>query len=201
MKAKQTKRALQAEETKNRIFESAMYLFEEYGISQVSMADIAEQAHCTPGNIYHYFKNKAEIVYRAICALDEPYTAFYEKLMTDPAYAHMTAMERLCEFCCEIVLLSSEGSYLQSVYIMSIKNPEFGTLRVGSERALYSVLGKLIDAAKEEGHLQNMDNDELRRYCMMISRGLLVEWIISYRDFDILEKSRVLFAASLKGLG
>lgn len=49
------------EEIKNRILASALKEFEENGFRKASMMKIARNANIAIGNIYRYFKNKAEL--------------------------------------------------------------------------------------------------------------------------------------------
>ena len=50
-----------ADETRAEILRHAEDLFSHYGFSKTSMADIAERAGMSPGNLYRYFRNKQAI--------------------------------------------------------------------------------------------------------------------------------------------
>jgi TetR/AcrR family acrAB operon transcriptional repressor len=62
--ARRTKEA--AEETRNRILDTAEQVFREKGVARTSLADIANQAGVTRGAIYWHFANKAEL-FTAMC--------------------------------------------------------------------------------------------------------------------------------------
>jgi AcrR family transcriptional regulator len=53
--------------TKDRVVEAAVRLFNERGTAAVSTNHIAEEAGISPGNLYYHFRNKEEII-RAIFA-------------------------------------------------------------------------------------------------------------------------------------
>lgn len=55
-------RAEKARIAKERILKAALKLFSEKEFDDVSMQEIAAEAQCTAGNIYHYFKNKEELL-------------------------------------------------------------------------------------------------------------------------------------------
>jgi AcrR family transcriptional regulator len=52
-------------DTKDRVVEAAVRLFDERGTAAVSTNHIAEEAGISPGNLYYHFRNKEEII-RAI---------------------------------------------------------------------------------------------------------------------------------------
>ena len=51
-----TQRTLNALETKNKIFETAIKLFKKYGYDKVTIEDITKQAKVSKGNFYTHFK-------------------------------------------------------------------------------------------------------------------------------------------------
>jgi AcrR family transcriptional regulator len=57
--------------TKDRVMEAAVRLFDERGTAAISTNHIAEAAGISPGNLYYHFRNKEEII-RAIfgCMID-----------------------------------------------------------------------------------------------------------------------------------
>ena len=63
-----TTRKEQAEETRNRIYTSAIELMEENGFGNFTIEDISRRAGVSVGAFYHYFDSKndilAEIFYR-----------------------------------------------------------------------------------------------------------------------------------------
>jgi TetR/AcrR family acrAB operon transcriptional repressor len=57
--ARRTK--LEAQETRNRILDTAEEVFREQGVTSTSLADIADAAGVTRGAIYWHFRNKGDL--------------------------------------------------------------------------------------------------------------------------------------------
>src|SRR5215468_7224395 len=57
-----TQRDLQAEIRRNQLLDIALALFAERGFENVSIKDLAAAAEVAPGLIYHYFRNKDELL-------------------------------------------------------------------------------------------------------------------------------------------
>lgn len=51
-----------AEETRDRILDAALALFNEQGVDKTTTNHIAASAGISPGNLYYHYKNKEEIV-------------------------------------------------------------------------------------------------------------------------------------------
>ncbi|HZG85444.1 TetR/AcrR family transcriptional regulator [Paenibacillus sp.] len=58
-----TPRQQQAEETKNRLIDSALKVFSTKGFAASTTKDIAKEAGVTDGLIYHYFKSKQDLIW------------------------------------------------------------------------------------------------------------------------------------------
>jgi len=58
----QNRPSAQALETRKRILQASLALFNEDGYSRVTTHHIASSADMSPGNLYYHFKNKEEIV-------------------------------------------------------------------------------------------------------------------------------------------
>src|ERR1700691_3340451 len=70
--------------TRDRLVESARYLFWERGFAGTSMADLLAHAEVNSGSFYHFFESK-EALLRAVL---ETYKAALRPMVVDPAFAH-----------------------------------------------------------------------------------------------------------------
>jgi AcrR family transcriptional regulator len=70
--------------TRDRLVESARYLFWERGFAGTSMADLLAHAEVNSGSFYHFFESK-EALLRAVLGT---YKAALRPMVVDPAFAH-----------------------------------------------------------------------------------------------------------------
>jgi AcrR family transcriptional regulator len=70
-------------DTRQRLVESARYLFWERGFAGTSMADLLAHAGVNSGSFYHFFESK-EALLRAVL---ETYIALLRPMVIDPAFA------------------------------------------------------------------------------------------------------------------
>ena len=134
MAYKSTKRSEQAANTKARIFAAAMDLFAENGVENVTISEIACQAHCSVGNIYHYFHNKEEIAACLTTPLDQQYQEFMDLFQHNPQYTKLDPTEKIISFFCEIVHITATGQFFASAINHGLRHPEDGLLRVHKGR-------------------------------------------------------------------
>lgn len=201
MNHRKTKRTEQADATRRNILNAALDLFELHGIENVSVAEIAEKARCSPGNIYHYFKSKEDIIRQTLGPIDEDYALFYEKMQTELPYRSMPASELMEEFFCEVIRLCSQSDQLDITYTFALKYPELGSLHVTEERVFYQICIKLLNGMQREGSLTaSFSVDDALAILVVQLRGLLVEWMVQNRRFDVISMGRNLIRIVLAGL-
>lgn len=90
-----TNRKRQAMETKLRIQEKALELFDKKGFENVSMEQIARAAGCSAGNIYNYFASKDLLAVKLMDHVDQIYDEMIPAYLEDRT---RPVRERLLEF-------------------------------------------------------------------------------------------------------
>jgi len=72
-----------AGKTRDRLIDSARYLFWERGFGETSMVDLLTHARVNSGSFYHFFESK-EALLRAVL---EEYLHLFKPMVVDPAFA------------------------------------------------------------------------------------------------------------------
>ena len=75
-----TARQLQAQQTKESIYNAAIKLFELHGYENVLIEDITNEANCAKGTFYLYYKSKKDLMYETVARYNEISDRAYEEV-------------------------------------------------------------------------------------------------------------------------
>ncbi|MGN0659275.1 MAG: TetR/AcrR family transcriptional regulator [Emergencia sp.] len=193
-----TKRQRQAVETKLRIQEKALELFEQKGFENVSMEQIARAAGCSAGNIYNYFGSKEMLALKLMDHVDQ----IYDELA--PEYLETgsgPAAERLLDFFCRALETSCREPLLWQCFIHSLKYPQQEILKIRYDRTFFSMLRQLAAESRSEENLRGADSpEEIVQHLTVIFRGALIQWRLEGGSSDVCEAGRKLAKAYLDSL-
>ena len=191
MAEKMTKRKQQALETRSRILKSALKLFEENGYNNVSIQDIAETSQASVGSIYHYFRSKEEMAVQVTEFLDERYASYYECQMTEKEYADIDVLQKLFLFYVFVQKENCQYENIKNLYVYSLKNPNRNQLSMTDSRELLQIYREMLKRCREAGVLRDtISNEEIIDLLLQSSRGLIVDWLIREKNFDMEQQAK-----------
>src|SRR5262250_1855683 len=72
-------------ETRERLIDSARFLFWDRGFAGTSMADLLAHAGVNSGSFYHFFESKEALLREVL----ETYLVLLRPMVVDPAFAHV----------------------------------------------------------------------------------------------------------------
>lgn len=201
MPKKETSRSIRAAKTKQRILAAAIKLFEQYGVQNVTINDISEAAHCSSGNIYHYFQGKGHIIACLNQPRDDEYLQYKEQLDTDVQYRHLTSEEKLIYFFVFVCTSSvRDKENLSNLYMYALKFKDQNILMVDRTRALHNIYTELFNELMRDGRLdEDTDISALIQNMIILCRGILIDYQVGKMPFDVEQKARELITAYLKG--
>ena len=175
-----TSRQLQAEATKNKLYEVSLKKVRKEGYDQVKITDICEEAGVSVGAFYHHFKNKAGIVVVAYEKCDEFFIdSIYPKLKErndiDVIYDYLDyqmnyGMVYGIDFATQIykAQLTDGNEFFLSM-----------------ERGLPKGLTMIIEHLQEIGVLtKDKKAITISKEILIISRGILYNWCQSNGNYD-----------------
>ena len=77
-----TRRQLQAEQTKDKLFEAAVSLLAEKDFEQITIRDIVAKAHVSIGTFYNYYSTKMEVFYETYRVADHYFSEVVAPALT-----------------------------------------------------------------------------------------------------------------------
>ena len=138
-----------AEGKKEAIRGAAIELFSKYGVSKVSVREIADAAGVSPVSVYNYFGNKAGLIRAVVESIvSERVTSTRSVLESDRPFP-----EKLRS----IILMKSEGSellqgeFLESLYRQSPESEDVLKDIFGGE--IRNLMEELFRQGRESGHI------------------------------------------------
>lgn len=193
MEKKITKRARQAQATKQKIYQSGAELFRKYGYQNVSVEQIAHAADVGIGTLYHYYPSKADLYGEMFIRVDDFFCAFEEK----------TVLERpprqvLMEYFCQYARLN-EGMGVE--YVQLLVAPKNREIFQGNQN-FELILENLIDQYQKKGQISLAHTPvQWRRYLMICARGVIFDWPIhNASDYDLMARMEFVMGEAIRPL-
>jgi TetR/AcrR family fatty acid metabolism transcriptional regulator len=193
-----TRRQLQAMETRQRIFDTALALLVKKGYDRVTVDDICAGAGVSKGTFYHHFKSKDQAILEEFLKIDQYYAEILpEIIQLDDIYERITTFARLA-----LRYMEKQGKNLMKVAYYSQISPDRKASPVASpDRALYSIVGGLIRDAQEKGEVRgDLDSSRVAETLIRAIRGIVYDWCLQDGKFNMEEAGEVLADILAEGL-
>lgn len=178
-----TARQLQAQQTKESIYNAAIKLFELRGYENVLIEDITNEANCAKGTFYLYYKSKKDLMYETVNRYNE---------ISDRAYEEVKGIEDFREKLIKYSMFYYEGvrrTGRQILRALDGNNVLDGATDVvnSDDRSIYRVLDKLVEEGMEQGYLsREYDTAHYRRALITTFLGVDYYWC-TREDVDVVE--------------
>ena len=167
----------QAEETRNRIYTSAIELMEENGFGNFTIEDISQRAGVSVGAFYHYFDSKndilAEIFYRA----DDYFSTHIVN-----SRRNNSVPEQIIEYFDHYAKFNVDCGVETTQQIFNPKIKFF----IDEGRPMLEILESLILKGQEKNEIRgDTDAKELVRYLLSMARGVVFDWSLCDGKYDL----------------
>ncbi|MDN4494329.1 TetR/AcrR family transcriptional regulator [Ureibacillus aquaedulcis] len=191
-------RQMQAEKTRQRIFETALELFQKKGFDRVTVDEIVEKSKSSKGAFYGHFHSKYGIFLEKFKEIDTFYETFVQTIAEEDALK-----EKILKlFQGQMHYLEHElgKDLMRTVYSNGLNESENHFFN-NTERSLYRILIHFVNSSIERGELVKEANAE--RIAVLITRcmrGNLYDWIAFGDHYSLQEESKQFVDIFMEGI-
>lgn len=191
-------REQQAEETRRRIYQTALKLFEKKGFNNVSVDEIVRKSNSSKGAFYGHFSSKYDIFLEKFKEIDTFYETFVQSL---PSNLHFE--DRVIAFFeAQMTFLKEElgEDLMRCVYTCGLIKNEVNFF-ANTDRSLYKILNMFVYEAVESQELPK--STDINKTSLLISRcmrGTLYDWLSFGGNFNLTAEAKTFISIFLKGL-
>lgn len=158
-------------EKRDRLIQGATVLFNSQGISAISIAEIAEELGLARASVYHYVKDRADLVYQC-------YIRSCEQMADDllEAAAEPNGLARLCQFI-ELALTPDRQPLAVLSEINSLDSSIADIVRNAHDRNI-ATLRRFIRMGTDDGSIRRCDDEVIAQaiFGMLSWSQLLPDW-------------------------
>lgn len=177
MAIKPTLQEIKSANTRKSLIDSAITLFQKYGIKKVTIDDICNNANLSKGSFYNNFSSKDHIITFAINMGLDTYISSHYSLDNNIKSKEQIISLNLCafNFFNEIGKDMTRASYVSQISA-SIEVRQEG-------RAYVDNLDSIIRRAFEEkSFTTNFNYNEAYMHCIAVFTGILMKWCTQEKD-------------------
>jgi AcrR family transcriptional regulator len=180
-----TSRQLQAEETRNKIFNTAHNLMKKKGFNSITIEDISKKAGVSVGAFYHYFKSKDDILYEVYKRADD---YFRDNVMTKLKSTSST--DQIVEYFQYYAKYAEQTNIGFTIHLYSIENKFF----LIKGRLMQTLLEEIIRKGQENQEIAvDRTPEEIVDLLFIIARGVIFDWGLKDGSYNLEEKMTELF--------
>ena len=193
-----TNRQTQAEQTKQRLFDTALELFKKKGFDNVSVDEIVKQSNSSKGAFYGHFKSKYGIFIEKFKEIDSFYEEFVRTIPQESTFKEkiLLLFEGQMDYLANIL----GKDLMRTVYISGLNDTDENFF-ANSERSLYRIVRGMISEAIEREELQgNVDIQQLTWQITRCMRGTLYDWHAFGEAFELQKESREFIEVFMHGV-
>ncbi len=175
-----TKRQLQAEQTKLKLYNTAVELLAERDFDSITIRDIVDRANVSIGTFYNYYSTKLEVFYETYQVADH-----YFNEVVEPRLTQATCRERVLFFFDRYAHYSGELTDRKMTRLLySPDNPWFNRPQ---ENSLVGVLIRVLQSGLDSGELDGRGDSaqEIASLFMISVRGLTYHWCTTGYAYDL----------------
>lgn len=175
-------RTVQAEATKQHIFETAVKLVNKDGFnSGLTIHEIVEHAGVSVGTFYHYFTSKEDVFFKLYSKADE----YFESVVLPKLRGHgLKSYEQILLFFVHYAKFNESNGLEYVNLLYSPKSKVF----IKKKRFKIAMLFDIIKAGQEKNELTLEETPEnITNYLFVLGRGVIFDWCIHDGSYNLVE--------------
>ena len=167
------------ENTKKRLIDISIELFNEHGYDNVGVRDIAAKAGVTTGSFYHHFKNKEEVLHKKFQNSEDYLLHTITNSLKSEKYS-----EKIVEYMSVFL-----ASYIENDgYELTGHRLFAKDFRDRRSMSLIMAIENLVKKAQQEGELSNSkSSSDLTNILLVSYRGVVYDWVIEKGEYNLYE--------------
>ncbi|BCN31158.1 TetR/AcrR family transcriptional regulator [Anaeromicropila herbilytica] len=176
---KLTSRKLQAEATKNKLYQVAIELLEKEGFEKLKVEDVCKAAGVSIGSFYNYFSSKYDILSEIFIRADQ----YFEEEVKDSIKEGST-LDKILEY------FDYYAKYNQNVGIDIMKQLYTSNNKIFTQKGRYmqELLKQIISDGQETGEISTTSSpEEICEFLFIAARGVAYDWCIHDGEYNIEE--------------
>lgn len=187
---KQTNRQVQAQQTKDKVYQVAIELFETKGFENITVDEICKVANVSTGTFYNVFKSKYEILDR-IFELADDY--FIDTVKQNIQLGN--AKDRILTYFDYYALYNLKCGINFTKQLYNVKNNLFAK----ENRPMQLILKEIIVDGQNKKELNDdISSNDLVQFLFICVRGLVYDWCLKDGSFDLRLEIKILVTRLLK---
>ncbi|MDF2890937.1 MAG: transcriptional regulator, TetR family [Clostridia bacterium] len=187
-----TKRQIQAQNTQEIIYKTALEMMEEKGFQNLKVEEICKAAGVSIGSFYNCFKSKNDILNEVFRQIDE----YFKNSVMDKLKSG-SSIDRV-KIYFEIYADYNVDRGIEFVkQLYGVRNNLFIT----KGRYLQAILRDIIEDGQEAGEIiRSMTSDEIVEFLFIAIRGVIYHWCLYDGQFDLVNEVSVYINRLVKSI-
>jgi TetR/AcrR family transcriptional regulator, fatty acid metabolism regulator protein len=187
---KPTGRKLQADKTRQKIYDTAIALMEKKGYAATTIVEIMGIVGVSVGTFYHYFKSKEDIFFELFKKADEYFEVTVRRSLDEPGLA---ALGRIVQYFKYYARYNGKRGLENISQLYNTRNKLFTV----KGRYMQELLKRVIKEGQEFGEIAASSSPaEITEFLFIAARGLVYDWCLHQGKYD-LEKRMEAFMGRL----
>jgi TetR/AcrR family transcriptional regulator, fatty acid metabolism regulator protein len=190
--SKPTKRQLQAIETRNRIYTTAVRMLERNGFDNITIEQISKAADVSVGAFYHHFGSKFDILDEIFRRADD----YFREHVLDKL-SGTTAAEKIVSYFDHYARFNVQMGvdHLSALYKTQSR------FFINSERLMVTVLRDVVAQGVRSGELKTeLSSEEMTDFLFATARGVAYTWCLHDGGFSLRERMVRFIGCQVKSL-